>query len=69
MSIFKVEYDTLGVTVDGKVGNVSQGKNTAYTAADFSQLQRVINEELAPKKKVCHILKVERLAGHIVEGS
>ncbi len=60
--MYKIEYDT----VASNVGNVSQGKFTAYTELPLTEIESKLIEVLQSKKLKPVILKIEKTTGHIL---
>ena len=64
--MYKVKYETLGIMPDGRIGNVYQGGNVLYTDVPIEEIRHVIDIFLGPKKRVCEILAIEALKGHVI---
>lgn len=64
--MFKVTYETLAIMSDGRVGNVYQGGGTAYTDVPLEHVRPAIDIYLDPKRRVCEIIKIESVKGHVI---
>ena len=64
--MYKVTYDTVAILPDGREGNVSQGTGVLYTDHALPDIQRALNEAIAPRRLSACILTVERLKGIVV---
>lgn len=66
--MYRVEYDTLAIMNDGRIGNVRQNDKTkiAYTEAELGDIDKKLSAFLKEKKLYPIIKKVEKIDGHII---
>lgn len=60
---YRVDYHTLAILPDGKIGNIRQESGHVYTDCKIEEIPAKLNEFLEQKKRVAVIQKVENVGG------
>lgn len=60
---YKVNYYTLAKMDDGRIGNIKQSTDHAFTDCVIEKIPERLNEFLAEKKRVAVIEKIENVGG------
>lgn len=60
---YKVNYYTLAIMSDDKIGNIKQETGHVFTDTKIEDIPAKLNEHLKPKKRVGVIEKIEDMKG------
>lgn len=63
---YKVNYYKLYKSVDGNVGNISQGTGHIFTDAKIEEIPELLNKYLELNEKIGVITKIEDVGGECI---
>lgn len=60
---YKVDYYTLAIIKDKRIGNINQGNGTIYTDSNIAAIPEILDNHLKFEKKVGIITNIKKVNG------